>query len=233
VAKKGKGARQQAVRRARIAAAEHAARRRGRRRRWIVVGLLAAIIVSLVLGATVVTSSGKSKSAAASGPPCVAMTDDPPVGAPYVPIHPGPPPTQLVSQELRVGTGPAVQPGDTVTVDYVGVACSTGKIFDETYSTGQPFQTPLSNTIPGWQQGIPGMQVGGQRLLGIPPSLAYGSNPPPGSNIAPNETLWFAIELKSIDASGSGSPTTAPGAAPAPSTPALTPSTPAAPPVSS
>jgi peptidylprolyl isomerase len=212
VAKNRKGARQQAVRRARIAAAEHASRRRNRRRRWIVVGVLAAIIVSLVLGAVVVTSGNSSKSAAATGPPCVAMTDDPPVGAPYVPIHPGPAPTTLVQQELRAGTGPEVQPGDTITVNYVGVACSTGKIFSETYSSGQPFQTALANTIPGWQQGIPGMQVGGQRLLGIPPDLAYGNNPPPDSGIAPNETLWFAIELKSIDSSGST--TTAPGTPP-------------------
>jgi peptidylprolyl isomerase len=75
--------------------------------------------------------------------------------------------------------------------------CSNGKLLDSSYSTGQPYSTPLGNVIPGWQQGIPGMKVGGTRLLGIPPELAYGSTGDPPT-IAPDETLWFVIQLREI-----------------------------------
>ncbi len=203
---KNKGARQQAVRRARIAQAAEAARRQDKRKRWIVVGGVSVLIVAVVLGAFVTNSGGSSKATTTAGSTsCVAMTDTPPVGAPYVPVHVGPAPTKLVTQELRVGTGPAVAPGDSVTVNYIGVNCSDGKIFDSSYSRNQPASFSLDQVIPGWQQGIPGMQVGGQRLLGIPPDLAYGPEGRPG--IPPNATLWFAVDLVSIDGQAS---TTAP-----------------------
>ena len=82
----------------------------------------------------------------------------------------------------------------TLTVNYIGVSCSTGKIFDSSYKSGQPASFPLTGVIPGWQQGIPGMKVGGQRLLGIPPALGYGSQGAP-PDIAPDETLWFVVEV--------------------------------------
>jgi peptidylprolyl isomerase len=202
MATKGKGARQQAVRRARIAAASEAARRHERRRRWtllVSIGVGVVLIAAVALGAVVIRGDDKESntaSASNSSGDCVAMTDLPPAGAPYVPVHVGPPPTQLVTEELRAGTGPAVQPGDTVTVNYIGVSCSTGKIFDSSYGRGTTATFPLANVIPGWQQGIPGMQIGGQRLLGIPSDLAYGAAGRPG--IAPNESLWFVVELVSI-----------------------------------
>ena len=79
--------------------------------------------------------------------------------------------------------------------DYIGVSCSTGKIFDSSYQRGNPADFSLSEVIKGWQDGMVGMKVGGQRLLGIPPELAYGSNPPPTSGIAPDETLWFVVNV--------------------------------------
>ena len=82
----------------------------------------------------------------------------------------------------------------TVVADYIGVSCSTGKIFDASYTTGQPVTFPLAQVIPGWQQGLVGMKVGGKRLLGIPSDLAYG---PSGRDpIAPDEALWFVVELR-------------------------------------
>ena len=76
------------------------------------------------------------------------------------------------------------------------MSCSTGKIFDTSYGK-TPATFPLDNVIPGWQQGIPGMKVGGTRLLGIPSDLAYGAQGYP-PDIAPDETLWFVVELKNV-----------------------------------
>ena len=132
-----------------------------------------------------------------AGKPCVAVSSPLPKGAPAVPVKVGPPPAKLVTQDLKLGTGAVVEPGSTIGADYIGVACSNGKIFDSSYSRGQPITTSLSDVVQGWQQGIPGMRVGGTRLLGLPPALAYGSASPPGSGIAPNETLWFVVHINS------------------------------------
>jgi hypothetical protein len=230
---KSKGARQQAVRRARVAAAANAARRHDRRRWWIAFVGVAVLLIAIVFGVFVSNRNGSSKTATGSGSTqqCVAMADTPPPGFPPVPVHVGPAPTELVVEEMRAGTGAdPVQRGDSVTVNYVGVNCRDGKIFDSSSNQGHPVSVQLGDVIPGWQQGIPGMHVGEQRLLGVPPNLAYGADGRPG--IEPNATLWFAVELLSIDSHAS---TTAPAGSvpPAPtSTPPPAPtSTP--PPVSS
>jgi peptidylprolyl isomerase len=99
----------------------------------------------------------------------------------------------LVVKDLKVGTGPVIPAGATITANYIGVACSTGAIFDSSYAHGQAIQFPLSGVIPGWSNGIPGMKVGGVRLLGIPADQAYGPSSP-GPGIAPDETLWFVVQ---------------------------------------
>ncbi|MGZ6906876.1 MAG: FKBP-type peptidyl-prolyl cis-trans isomerase [Acidimicrobiia bacterium] len=129
--------------------------------------------------------------------PCVALADPLPAGAPNVPVKVGPAPTTLVIEDLKPGTGDAASPSSTVTVDYIGVACSTGKIFDSSYSRGQTASFPLSGVIPGWSQGLVGMKVGGQRLLGVPSDLAYGPSGQ-GADIGPNEALWFVVDLKAV-----------------------------------
>jgi peptidylprolyl isomerase len=91
-----------------------------------------------------------------------------------------------------------VDASSTITVDYIGVSCSTGKIFDTSYGK-TPATFPLSGVVLGWQQGIPGMKVGGIRLLGIPPDLAYGAQGYP-PDIAPDETLWFVVQVKNVQA---------------------------------
>ena len=120
-----------------------------------------------------------------------------------VPVKVGPAPTTLVTEDLKPGAGPVVAAGQTLTVNYIGVSCSTGKVFDSSYGRGQPATFPLGQVIPGWQQGIPGMKVGGQRLLGIPSELGYGSRGS-GSNIAPGEALWFVVEV--LDAKAAAPP---------------------------
>jgi peptidylprolyl isomerase len=134
--------------------------------------------------------------ASAKGKPCVAVADPLPAGAPSVPVKVGPPPTALVSEDLTPGTGAEAAATSTVTVDYIGVSCSTGKIFDTSYGK-QPATFPLNQVIPGWTQGIPGMKVGGTRVLGIPSELAYGAQGYP-PDIAPDEALWFVVELKDV-----------------------------------
>lgn len=117
-----------------------------------------------------------------------------PNGAPAITVATdAAPATSLGSADIRVGDGAEVQPGATVTVNYCGVGYGGKTVFDSSWSRGEPISFPLDNLIPGWQEGIPGMKVGGQRLLVIPGELAYGESGAPG--IAPNETLVFVIEL--------------------------------------
>lgn len=103
--------------------------------------------------------------------------------------------------DVKVGTGPAATATDTVTVDYTGAVANTGTIFQSSLDSGQPASLALNQVIPGWTEGIPGMKAGGVRRLLIPAALAYGANPPQGSNIPANADLVFDITLHSISAS--------------------------------
>jgi FKBP-type peptidyl-prolyl cis-trans isomerase len=106
--------------------------------------------------------------------------------------------SQLQAIDTKPGSGATVQAGANVTVDYTGAIASTGIIFQSSKDSGQPVTFPLSQVIPGWSQGIPGMKVGGTRRLLIPAALAYGTNPPPGSGIPANADLVFDVVLRSI-----------------------------------
>lgn len=105
------------------------------------------------------------------------------------------PPTELVVSDPCPGDGPAVAPNASVTAHYVGISLSTAAVFDSSWDRGEPATFPLSGVIAGWQQGLPGMSVGGRRILVIPANLAYGDTPPPGSGIAPGETLVFVVDM--------------------------------------
>ncbi len=125
-----------------------------------------------------------------SGPLSQAPTVTPPKGAP---------PSTLVIKELIKGTGQIAGPGELVAVNDVGVLYSNGKEFENSFKRGEPFRFTLGKgqVIPGWEQGIPGMRVGGRRELIIPPSLAYGASGSP-PKVPPNETLVFVIDLLGI-----------------------------------
>ncbi|MEX2106022.1 MAG: FKBP-type peptidyl-prolyl cis-trans isomerase [Solirubrobacterales bacterium] len=114
---------------------------------------------------------------------------------PKVEVPSGPPPKQLESEELVEGTGPVAKAGDEVTVQYVGVDYESGEQFDASWDRGEPFTFTLGagEVIPGWDQGVEGMKVGGRRELIIPPELAYGSQGV--GPIAPNSTLVFVVDL--------------------------------------
>ncbi len=116
---------------------------------------------------------------------------------PAIELPGGTPPAELVSSDIVEGEGAEVVPGAAVTTHYVGIGWDSGEQFDSSWDRGQPIEFPLGNVIQGWQEGIPGMRVGGRRLLVIPAAQAYGDTPPPGSGIAPGETLVFVIDLLS------------------------------------
>ena len=105
---------------------------------------------------------------------------------------------QLQEVDTTPGTGATVKAGQTVTVDYTGAVAATGVIFQSSKDSGQPVTFALNQVIPGWSQGIPGMQAGGTRRLLIPASLGYGANPPQGSGIPANADLVFDVTLHSI-----------------------------------
>ena len=111
----------------------------------------------------------------------------------------GPPPTELEVTDVTVGDGPEASAGQVVSVHYVGVSHSTGKEFDASWNRGQPLRFPLGqgHVIPGWDQGVQGMRVGGRRKLVIPPQLAYGERGA-GGVIKPNETLVFVVDLVEV-----------------------------------
>jgi len=105
---------------------------------------------------------------------------------------------ELKTEDLIIGTGTEVKTGDTVSINYLGTL-ENGTKFDSSYDRGQPFETQIGvgRVIKGWDQGVPGMKVGGKRKLTIPADLAYGSRGV-GSIIPPDATLIFEVELVAV-----------------------------------
>ena len=176
-----------------------------------VIGGLIALVVVLVGGSDnkSVASAQSSPSATTSPSPsasaaaptkCAPISPNPPAaGEPTVPPVSGKPPATLLVKDIKKGTGAAVKSGQTLTVNYVGVSCSTGKAFDASYPRKQPFSFPLgkSQVIQGWDKGVAGMKVGGKRKLTIPPEMGYGARGA-GGVIPPNATLVFDVELLGV-----------------------------------
>ncbi|WP_322759858.1 FKBP-type peptidyl-prolyl cis-trans isomerase [Frankia sp. Cr2] len=110
----------------------------------------------------------------------------------------GTPGSTLVTRDLVVGTGAAASAQSTVSVQYVGALWTTGEEFDSSWKRGQAVDFPLSGVIPGFQQGIVGMKIGGRREIVIPPNLGYGASaqgPIPGGS-----TLVFVVDLVGLPA---------------------------------
>jgi peptidylprolyl isomerase len=156
------------------------------------LALIALVSTSISYSASATTQSiGKAKVSATVLPTVTAHAGVAPVlGKPA-----GNPPTVLTKKDIIVGKGKAAVSSSTVTAQYVLMSWKTGKVLQSSWSSG-PFTSPLSGVIPGWQQGIPGMKVGGRRLLVIPPALAYGAAG--GGPVGPNETLVFVVDLLGV-----------------------------------
>ena len=127
------------------------------------------------------------------------MTSQPQRQRPEIDFPEGPPPQDLQITDEVVGEGTEAQAGMTVRAHYVGVAYSTGEEFDASWNRGQPldFRLGVGQVIPGWDQGIQGMKVGGRRRLTIPARLAYGDRGAGGA-IRPGETLIFVVDLVDV-----------------------------------
>ena len=106
------------------------------------------------------------------------------------------PPPGLRTRDLVPGDGRTLRRGDRLTVQYVGVAWSTGRQFDASWDRRSPLQFTLGGgeVIAGWDRGLEGMRVGGRRLLVVPPDLGYGSQG--AGQIKPNETLVFVVDAR-------------------------------------
>jgi len=109
-------------------------------------------------------------------------------------------PFELGIDDLVEGDGDEATAGKKVTVHYVGIGFRTGDEFDASWNRGQPFSFKLGagQVIPGWDQGVAGMKVGGRRRLTIPSAMAYGARGA-GNVIAPHEPLVFVVDLLAVD----------------------------------
>jgi peptidylprolyl isomerase len=153
----------------------------------------------------------KSNASASTGPttakcpsgsptPCAIAAKTPTSGPlstePKVTPPSGAAPSKLVVKDLITGTGAEAKAGQTVTVNYVGVLFHGGTKFDASWKRSEPFTFTLGRgqVIPGWDQGVAGMKVGGRRELIIPAALAYGAKGSPPV-IPPNAPLVFVVDL--------------------------------------
>jgi FKBP-type peptidyl-prolyl cis-trans isomerase FkpA len=136
----------------------------------------------------------------ATGAPAQQPADPQPAPAPAAE-------SALLVTDLVAGIGDEALPGMIVVVHYTGwlydpaAKDSRGKKFDSSRDRGQPLSFPLGSgrVIRGWEQGIPGMKVGGTRRLVIPPDLAYGSRGAGKGVIPPYATLLFDVELLAVE----------------------------------
>ena len=108
-------------------------------------------------------------------------------------------PFELGIDDLVEGDGDEAVAGKKVSVHYVGVSFLTGDEFDASWNRGQPFEFKLGagQVIPGWDQGVQGMKVGGRRKLTIPSAMAYGARGA-GGVIKPHEPLVFVVDLLAV-----------------------------------
>ena len=162
---------------------------------------LGALLVGVITAVIIVVATGGDDDGSSSSGDVDTSTK------PTVEVPDGPPPDALETTDIVEGDGAEAQSGGTVTMQYVGVNYSNGEEFDTSWGKPEPFSFQLGSgqVIPGWDEGIPGMKVGGRRELVIPPDLAYGeAGSPP--DIGPNETLVFVVDLVDAQPPGAAAP---------------------------
>ena len=162
-----------------------------------IIALLGFSAVLAVVVLVIVVGRGGGDDDDGGGEDFTALVEE--RGKPTVEPPQGPPPKELQIEDIEEGEGDEAQSGGMVTVQYVGVDYDSGKQFDASWDSGQPFPFQLGGgqVIPGWDQGVVGMKEGGRRQLIIPPDLAYGAEGQPPA-IKPNATLVFVIDLVEV-----------------------------------
>jgi peptidylprolyl isomerase len=180
---------------ARQSAARRAAARRRRQAR--IGGIAGVVVVAVVVAIVLLLNNQKpTPGATASASPSIGASANPALATkPEVTKGTGTL-AKLNVTTLVQGTGPAVQAGQTISVNYVGVSYQTGEEFDSSWKSGQPasFQIGTGKVIKGWDQGLVGVKVGSRVQLDIPADLAYGDNPSGGQ---PGGPLRFVVDVLS------------------------------------
>jgi peptidylprolyl isomerase len=152
-------------------------------------GVEKLIIVLLLLVAVTIPACSQKETKSGGEQPAVGQT---------VPAGMITTPSGLAYQDLVAGSGPTPTAGKLVRVHYTGWL-QNGTKFDSSLDRGQPFEFPIGagQVIPGWDEGVMTMKVGGKRKLVIPPQLGYGAAGA-GSDIPPNATLTFEVILLDV-----------------------------------
>lgn len=192
---------------ARMEAARAEAQRQARKRRRI-VGAIAVVVVLAVAflisltgkddkkGAKVAAGDKTTTTAAGASTTTTTAVDTTPTSAkPDAPAPGKGPVTKLGIEDIKVGDGAVVKVGDTITAHYLGATYSDGKVFQASWDSGSTFKTVIGKgqVIKGWDDGIPGMRVGGRRKLTIPADQAYGATDTGDGR--PHGDLVFIIDV--------------------------------------
>jgi peptidylprolyl isomerase len=158
---------------------------------------LSIIIATTALSLTACGGSTVTSSTESSSDSALPTVSDNAGAKPTISKPEGAAPTTLITKDIIEGSGVAAVATSTMTVHYTLLTWSKGEVVESSWDSGSPATFPLANVIAGWQQGIPGMKVGGRRLLVIPSDLGYGAQGA-GEAIGPNETLVFVVDVIGI-----------------------------------
>jgi peptidylprolyl isomerase len=152
---------------------------------------VALVLALSLIGLTGCSEIGDVMSTNTLIPVSTTAGEEPTIGK----IPSGPAPTELVAEDVIVGTGTTVDANSTLTVHYTLMQWSDGAILESSWSSGNPATFPLIDVIAGWQQGLVGAKVGTRRLLVIPPALGYG---PLAGHPLEAQTLIFAVDIIAV-----------------------------------